>query len=248
LDTSDLNKDIPLENEAKQSFSPYLVPFFVIFLVLALDQIFKIWVKTNMELHSEIPVIGNWFILHFIENEGMAFGLKIWGKYGKLLLTVFRVIAVGFGFYLLYTQLKSKAHQGFIICIALILGGALGNIIDSVFYGVWFQNINYYQGGLLHGRVVDMLYFPIIEGTYPEWFPFKGGQEFIFFSPVFNIADAAISGGVISILVFQKKFFSKSDQSESTDIEKTASIEEMEASFTIQSGGEKTESEKDKKE
>lgn len=245
MDTSELNKDMPLTDEAKISFSPYVVPFLVIFLVLATDQILKIWVKTTMELHTEIPVFGNWFILHFIENEGMAFGLKIWGKYGKLLLTLFRIMAVGFGFYLLYTQIKAKAKLGFVICIALILGGALGNIIDSVFYGVWFKGINYYQGGLLHGRVVDMLYFPLIEGTYPEWFPFKGGDDFIFFSPVFNIADAAISGGVIAILVFQKRFFSKKEVE--TNEVAGEEVQEAEASFTIDTNSEKVDSEKESK-
>jgi signal peptidase II len=243
LDTSELNKELPLTDEAKISFSPYVVPFLVIFLVLAADQILKIWVKTTMELHTEIPVFGNWFILHFIENEGMAFGLKIWGKYGKLLLTVFRILAVCFGFYLLYTQIKAKARLGFIICIGLILGGALGNIIDSVFYGVWFKSINYYQGGLLYGRVVDMLYFPLIEGTYPDWFPFKAGDDFIFFSPVFNIADAAISGGVIAILVFQKRFFAtKNKESNEETVEENI---EIEASFTFDKDSEKVDSEKE---
>jgi len=187
----------------------WLMPLLVVFVVLLIDQMLKIWIKTSMDLNQEKRVIGNWFLLHFTENPGMAFGLELGGKYGKLFLTVFRIIAVFFGVWVLKSQLAKNAHKGFILCIALILAGAIGNIIDSVFYGVIFSEINHYSGGWFHGWVVDMLYFPMIEGHYPEWLPWKGGQYFIFFSPVFNFADTAISLGVFAILIFQKKFFPK---------------------------------------
>jgi signal peptidase II len=189
----------------------------VIILVLIVDQVSKFIVKTNLMLGEEIPVFGNWFIIHFTENDGMAFGWDIPGSSGKLILTLFRIVAViGIGFYLRFL-IHQHAHQGLIICIALILAGAIGNIIDSVFYGVIFNDSLYQvaeflpeEGGyetLLHGRVVDMFYFPIVSGQYPDWLPFFKNQEFIFFRPVFNIADASISTGVILILIFQKRFF-----------------------------------------
>ncbi|MFP3861277.1 MAG: lipoprotein signal peptidase, partial [Bacteroidales bacterium] len=169
--------------------------------ILVVDQVFKIWIKTNLMLGEEIPVFNDWFIIHFTENNGMAFGMEFFGKKGKVFLSLFRIVAViGIGWYLRYL-IKQKSPMGMIACVSLIFAGAIGNIIDSVFYGVIF-NDSYHQvaqlfpedGGyssLLHGKVVDMLYFPVLKGHYPEWFPFKANDPFIFFRPVFNIADSA---------------------------------------------------------
>jgi len=192
--------------------------FFVVILVLILDQASKIWVKTNMELSEEFAVLGDWFYIHFTENNGMAFGMEIAGNYGKLILSLFRIVAVSLiGWYLF--KLPSKgATKGLMISGALIFAGALGNIIDSAFYGLIF-NDSYYQtatlfpeeGGyapFLFGKVVDMFYFPIYEGFLPENLPIWGGNYFIFFRPVFNMADAAISIGVVSVLLFHRSFFS----------------------------------------
>ena len=189
----------------------------IILLILLIDQVLKIWVKTSMMLGQEHLVLGQWFRLHFIENNGMAFGMEFAGKVGKVILSIFRIIAViGIGWYL-KILLERKQPLSLILSIAAIFAGALGNIIDSAFYGMIF-NDSYYQvaslfpegGGyapLLHGKVVDMFYFPVFQGHYPDWFPWKGGEEFIFFRPVFNIADSAITLGVASILIFQKRFF-----------------------------------------
>lgn len=180
----------------------YTKPILLILLVLIADQASKTWIKTNMFLGQEFKIIGNWFIIHFTENNGMAFGLEFGGEFGKLALSLFRIFAVfGIGYGLHYL-VKHKYHRGLILNVALIFAGALGNIIDSVFYGVIYE----YES-LFHGRVVDMLYFPIINGTFPSWFPIWGNEPFEFFRPVFNLADAAISIGVISILVFQKTYF-----------------------------------------
>ncbi len=180
----------------------YTKPLFTIITVLIIDQVIKTWVKTNMFLGQEFKIIGNWFIIHFTENNGMAFGMELGGDAGKLALTFFRIAAVcGIGYGLHYL-IKHKFHRGLILNVSLILAGALGNIIDSVFYGrIYGYEI------LFHGRVVDMLYFPLISGNYPKWLPVWGGEEFIFFRPVFNIADSAISVGVILILIYQKRYF-----------------------------------------
>jgi signal peptidase II len=190
----------------------------LIILVLFIDQLVKIEIKTTMTIGESITVFRNWFFIKFIENPGMAFGLDIPGKQGKPILTVFRIIAViAIGWYL-RELVKKQAKTGLVLCVALIFAGAMGNIIDSVFYGILFNESTYFTvaqmfpqnggyGPVLHGRVVDMLYFPIIQGTYPSWFPVWHGQEFVFFRPIFNIADSSISVGIISILVFQKRFF-----------------------------------------
>jgi signal peptidase II len=193
---------------------------FIIFFVLIADQILKIWIKTHMTLGEGIPVFGNWFILHFTENEGMAFGMRFGGSFGKLILSIFRIIAVaGIGWYLIHI-IKQGAKTGLVICISLIFAGALGNIIDSAFYGMIFSESKFHEvatmfppeggyGTFLHGKVVDMLYFPLIKGIYPSWIPVWGGSQFIFFRPVFNIADSSITVGVISLILFQRKFFKK---------------------------------------
>lgn len=194
----------------------------IIFLILILDQVLKIWIKTHMTLGQEIHVAGNWFIFHFTENEGMAFGITFGGKAGKLVLSIFRIIAViVIGIYIYRLRQKSP-HPGLIISFSLIMAGALGNIIDSAFYGLFFSQSSYHtvatmfppEGGyasFLHGKVVDMLYFPVIETTLPEWVPLWGGQPFTFFRPVFNIADSSITSGVFLLLIFQKKFFAKKE-------------------------------------
>lgn len=196
--------------------------FITVAIVLIIDQTLKIWVKTHMSYGENIAIMGNWFNLHFIENEGMAFGMVFGGENGKLILTLFRIFAVFFILFWLHRSIKHKAPAGLIICIALILAGAIGNIIDSVIYGVIF-NDNFAgaaqvfpKGGgyapLLHGRVVDMLYFPLYQGFLPNWIPFMGGKYFVFFDPVFNIADSSITIGVLLIMIFQKRFFKHYEQ------------------------------------
>jgi signal peptidase II len=212
-----------IETDSKPSLSKWIIPFAFLALVLALDQSLKYWIKNNMILHTEKAIFGDWFILHFTENKGMAFGMEFFGTNGKYALSILRIGVSMFGLWYLIKHIKKNSNLFFLICVALILGGALGNIIDCVFYGVWYDHMNLYKGGYLLGWVVDMLYFPIIETHYPEWSPFKPGQEFIFFSPVFNIADAAISIGVISIVVFQKRFFPKNKKNDASLGEETDS-------------------------
>jgi len=168
-----------------------------------------------MVIGDEYHVFGNWFIIHFTENNGMAFGMEFWGKAGKLFLSLFRLIAISAIGYFLYKLIKQNAKTGFVLGISMILAGAIGNLIDSAFYGMIFSDslaevAKFFPNGggyasFLHGRVVDMLYFPIINTTYPSWLPFFGGQPFVFFSPVFNIADSAITTGVFYLLIFERK-------------------------------------------
>lgn len=173
-----------------------------------------------MYLGQEIQVFRDWFIIHFTENNGMAFGMEFAGESGKLFLTFFRIVAAVFIGYYLYRLTRQKAHPGLILCISLIFAGAFGNIIDSVSYGLLFSESSYFHpavllppdGGyssLFHGKVVDMLYFPIIKGEMPSWLPFMKSREFIFFRPVFNLADSSITTGVIALIIFQKRFFRK---------------------------------------
>lgn len=188
----------------------------VILLVLAADQTLKIWIKTHLKLYDNIE-ITKWFYLYFTENPGMAFGIEV---IGKLFLSIFRIVAVGFIGYYLYRLVKQNYKFGYIACVALIFAGAVGNIIDSVFYGVVFDH-SYGQvatflpegGGYapwLHGKVVDMFYFPLIQTVLPDWVPLWGGKEFVFFRPIFNLADSAICVGVFILLLFYRHTLSVS--------------------------------------
>lgn len=188
-------------------------------LLIAVDQISKIIVKTTMTLDQSFSVFGSWFYIRFIENPGAAYGFELGGDYGKLTLSLFRIVAVvAIGFYLRHL-LKKRASTGVIVAFTMIMVGALGNIIDSVFYGMIFSESTFFDvaqfvpwgegyGTFLHGNVVDMLYFPIIDiPQMPDWVPIWGGERFIFFSPIFNIADSYISVALIYLIIFQRKFF-----------------------------------------
>lgn len=196
----------------------------IILAIILADQALKFYIKLNFYAGEEHKILGSWFRLHFVENEGMAWGWKFGGNIGKIILTLFRLVAVVWGIFLLKDFIVKKYHKGFIICAGLIFAGALGNLIDSMFYGLIFEDSSqitynvatlFPKGGgytsFLHGKVVDMLYFPIIDTFYPSWIPYLGGKKFDFFEPVFNIADASISVGVIVILLFQNIFFKKEE-------------------------------------
>ena len=197
-------------------------PILIIFIVLLIDQILKFWIKTNMYLGQEFHIAGDWFIIHFTENNGMAFGMEFAGEFGKLFLSLFRIVAVaGLGWYL-NTLVKEKAHYMLITGISLIFAGAMGNIIDSTFYGMIFSSSEFQlatlfpaEGGyssFLHGKVVDMFYFPVWKGVFPDWIPVWGGEYFIFFRPVFNVADSSISIGVALIIIFQAVIFKSEEK------------------------------------
>jgi signal peptidase II len=191
--------------------------FLFIILILLLDQILKIWVKTHMQIGDELHMFGKFGTLHFVENNGMAFGMEMGGKTGKFILSIFRIIVIfGIGWFL-NSLIRKGTNLGLILAVSAILAGAIGNMIDSAFYGVIF-NESFSQhavlfppeGGystFLQGKVVDMFYFPIINSHWPSWSPIKPGESFVFFRPVFNIADSAITCGVISIVLFQKRMF-----------------------------------------
>jgi signal peptidase II len=212
----------------------------IILLIIIADQALKIYIKTHFANGDDVKLIGNWFRLHFIENEGMAYGMKLSeAAIGKIILSGFRLVAVVFGFFLLHRIVKRGYSTGLIICGSLILAGALGNLLDSMFYGLIFTDSPYScfsdnydsmhsmldnhnkmavacrstfghgYGKFLQGKVVDMLYFPIVDTRMPNWVPFLGGKNFIFFEPVFNIADAAISVGVLTLVFFQKRLLTK---------------------------------------
>ncbi|MEO8823484.1 MAG: lipoprotein signal peptidase [Ginsengibacter sp.] len=194
--------------------------FLIIGLIIIADQALKIFIKTHYQPGESRPVLGNWFQLYFIENEGMAYGWKFGGGFGKIALTLFRLGAVIFGVFYLRKIIEKKLHPGYIVCVALVFAGALGNLLDSLFYGLIFDkssfnsdeisNIFTGQGyaSFLHGNVVDMIYLPLIHvRRLPEWIPFFGGKSFSFFNYIFNIADASVSIGVIGILLFRKRFF-----------------------------------------
>tara|TARA_B100001758_G_scaffold245694_1_gene259202 strand:+ start:3895 stop:4482 length:588 start_codon:yes stop_codon:yes gene_type:complete len=190
--------------------------FLTAFLLLLVDQISKVWIKTNMFLGQEF-YITDWFIIHFTENNGMAFGMEFGGSAGKALLTIFRIVVVTIGVFYINSIVTLSMPKGVLIALGLIIGGAIGNIIDSVFYGLVFDDsynsiASFFPdaGGyapLLHGKVVDMLYFPLINSHLPNWMPFFGGEHFIFFRPVFNVADSGISIGIFMILLFYRKHF-----------------------------------------
>ncbi len=230
--------------------------------VLIIDQALKIWIKTHMHLNEDSFDDWGWWTaswarIHFVENEGMAFGIELPGNYGKLALSLFRIAAVGFLFYYLKLLIQAKASFGLVACFGLILAGALGNILDSAFYGILFSDSPYHSrevatlfppeggyAGLLHGKVVDMFYFPMFSGTFPEWLPYWGGEEFLFFRPVFNVADASITIGVISLLLFHRDFFSGPAEDEEGVEEQSAGGEEVHADVetdTIEDIGRKEE-------
>jgi signal peptidase II len=206
----------------------YKIPLLTVFLVLLVDQSIKLYIKLHYPL-GEVGRLADWCVIHFTENPGMAFGFEFGGEFGKLALSVFRVLAcVGGAFYIRYI-IKQKEHMGFVFSVSLILAGALGNILDSAFYGLIFDrgttlNTDFqeyipYDGiasltthgyaKSMYGCVVDMFYFPLINGHFPDWFPIWGGEDFQFFRPIFNFADASISAGVIIIILFQKRFAKK---------------------------------------
>lgn len=222
-----------------------LISASVVFLILFFDQFLKIWIKTHFFYGETYYVFGqNWFQIHFIENNGMAFGMEFAGSYGKIILSIFRILAIGAIGWYIFTLIKKKASVFLIITISLIFAGAIGNIIDSAFYGLIFsestpfynltlhlsescnQSCTFFHhthdaavlfpttGGystFLHGRVVDMFYFPLFTAQLPSWLPFWGGQPFTFFEPVFNIADATITVGVFILIIFQKRLFKKQE-------------------------------------
>lgn len=188
--------------------------FLISLLVIIVDQVVKVVVHYNMDMgtQGQILIFGDWFKLHYLTNPGMAFGMKLNFEYGKLILTVFRIgamIAIG---YYLYSLIQKQANSGLIICIALILGGAIGNLIDSIFYGIWFDNAPYdAPSPWFHGQVIDMFYIDIWEGYLPNWIPLLGG-DYMALWPVFNIADASIFVAICFIIIFQKRYFKKEEE------------------------------------
>ncbi len=214
---------LPMSNKTKS--------LLLILLVLLVDQILKIWIKTHLLPGGEIVVFKNWFILHFIENNGMAFGIEFGNSIGKYFLSLFRLAAIGVLGWYLAKLWKKEVPFGLIACFSLILAGAIGNMLDGAFYGLIFNQkpgelalLFPTDGGyapFLQGRVVDMFYFPLIEAHYPSWFPLWGGQEFVFFRDIFNVADAAVSCGVFAIFIFYRHYFSE-DKKESVETDPSA--------------------------
>ncbi len=199
----------------------------IILVVLFLDQALKIWVKTTMMLGDEHHIIKDSFIIHFIENNGMAYGIEFGNNIGKYFLSIFRIIAISaIGWYIVKLW-KRDVSFGLVACFSLIMAGAIGNIVDSAFYGIIFNDsyrhvATWFPAGggyssFLQGRVVDMLYFPLLAGHYPSWIPYVGGDDFIFFRPVFNLADSSITVGIVAILIFYRGFFE--DKEESLDVD-----------------------------
>jgi signal peptidase II len=193
----------------------------LIIVILIADQILKFWVKTNMVIGQEIRLFGDWGLIHFIENNGMAFGMEMGGKTGKIFLSLFRIAAIAGISWFLVSIIRKQAYIGLILSVSAILAGATGNIIDSAFYGMIFSEsftspavLFPPEGGyssFLMGRVVDMFYFPVLNTTWPDWSPIRPGESLVFFRPVFNIADSAITCGVFAIILFQKRMFSEAD-------------------------------------
>lgn len=193
----------------------FRIPIITLLVVLFIDQFIKIFIKLNYPL-GEVGRLGNWCIIHFTENPGMAFGMEFGGDYGKLTLSIFRILASIGGFIYIRHIVRQKESALFIFCVSLILAGAIGNILDSVFYGSIFTESDEFMtaklvapgngySGFLHGHVVDMFYFPLYNGHFPDWMPFWGGEDFQFFRPIFNFADFAISTGVAILIIFQKR-------------------------------------------
>ncbi len=177
-------------------------------LLVVIDQIIKVLVKTNMSIGESIHVFGDWFQIYFIENEGMAFGLKFGGTVGKFLLSLFRILFFGFLVYWISRLLKNRTTPtGVVVGLTMITAGALGNIIDCLFYGLIWD-----YAPFMFGRVVDMFYFPIIDTTFPDWMPLVGGNPFRFFAPVFNFADSCVTCGAIYLIFFQWRFFTREDK------------------------------------
>ena len=184
--------------------------------ILLIDQVIKIWVKTNMTLHEQIEIFS-WFKIVFIENNGMAYGMEIGSK---LVLSIFRIVAISLLGYYIYGQVKKKARWGYLVCLSMVMAGAIGNLLDSMFYGLVFNASSEFYTSywvpfgngyapFLMGKVVDMFYFPLIVTTWPDWVPFVGGNPYVFFSPIFNFADASISVGVVLLLLFYRKEISE---------------------------------------
>jgi signal peptidase II len=197
----------------------YRIPIITLLAVLFVDQFIKVFIKLNYPL-GEVGRLGNWAIIHFTENPGMAFGMEFGGDYGKLILSVFRILASIAGIWYIRHMVRQKENPLFVFCVSLILAGAIGNILDSVFYGSIFTESDEFMtahlvapgngySGFLHGHVVDMFYFPIFNGHFPDWFPIWGGEDFQFFRPIFNFADFSISMGVALLIIFQKRITKK---------------------------------------
>ena len=188
----------------------------IVVAVLVIDQIIKVWVKTHMTLHEQIEIFS-WFKIVFIENNGMAYGMEIGSK---LVLSLFRIVAVGILGCYIFQQVKKQARWGYVVCLSMVLAGAAGNIFDSMFYGLVFNSSSEYYTSyfvpfgsgyapFLMGKVVDMFYFPLIVTTWPDWVPMVGGDPYVFFSPIFNFADSSISVGVVLLLLFYRKEISE---------------------------------------
>ena len=204
----------------------------MILLVLVIDQALKFYIKLSFPLGGGFKILGmDWARIHFVENEGMAFGLSFGGKVGKYILSLFRIAMVGFLIYLLKDIIRQRGSKGLQFSFALIIAGAIGNILDSAFYGLIFSDSSYHKANVaelfpelggyasfLQGRVVDMFYFPLLRSEYPDWFPFVGGDPFLFFRPVFNVADSAISVGVAMILIFHRSFFVDDKKKEKVEV------------------------------
>ncbi|MBQ8989772.1 MAG: lipoprotein signal peptidase [Prevotella sp.] len=207
----------------------------IVVAILLIDQTIKIWVKTSMTLHESIHVF-DWFYITFIENMGMAFGMQLGSK---IVLSLFRIVAIAFLCYYIWLEVKRRARTGYIVCLAMVLAGAAGNLIDCLFYGLVFNEsspwyVSYFvpfgtgYAPFLMGKVVDMFYFPLIETDWPQWMPFVGGEHFVFFSPVFNFADASISVSVVLLLLFYREEISRISLSRSIQKPEKNQLEEEE--------------------